>query len=843
MTKIIGTLAHVDAGKTTLTESMLYLTGSLRKLGRVDHGDSFLDYDTQERQRGITIYTKQARIKLNNEEIVLLDTPGHIDFSCEMERTLQVLDYAILIISGVDGIQNHTLTIWNLLKYYEIPTFIFINKMDISHQDKDILLKQLQDKLDEGIYDYSDLDNNLENIAMLDESVLNNYLDTNKINDKDISFLINQRSLVLCVFGSALKQEGIDTLVDILQRFTTNKEYSDEFKGEVFKVTYENNIRLCNIKITGGTLKTKQVLLNNEKVDQIRKYNGTKYELVEEVEAGDICTIKGSNKLNAGDSIGYEIINHEQLLTPYLVYQLNVVDKQDLPVLLKNLDKLKDEDPMLHITINNENIQTQVMGSIQIEVLQRMIQDRYNIKVVFNNSRIIYKETIEDIVEGIGHYEPLKHYSEVHLLLKPGKRNSGLEFINECPNDMLSVPFQKAIMAALVSKKHIGVLTGSEITDMKIILIGGKGHLKHTEGGDFYQATIRALRQGLKKAKSVLLEPYFKYQLIINNEYLSKAIFDIEQMQGDYTINNDGDNVIIDGRAPVRLMQNYQQDVINYTKGTGRLILMMDGYYPLDNQEVISSFNYDSQSDLDNPTDSIFCTHGAGFNVKWNEVEQYMHIPLLYKNNVHNHKFHKQYHVSDEQIEQVMNRTYGVTKTRLARDYYKSNKSETISEYHHKPTCLLVDGYNVIFAWEELNELAKLSIGAARDKLIDIMVNYQGYKQCLMIIVFDAYKVKGNIGHKTKYQDIEIVYTKEAQTADSYIERTTHNMAKEYNIIVATSDALEQLIVVGHGAKRISSRELLLDVERMSNVKLKEFLEQQKTPKNYLLENIKKDNS
>lgn len=843
MTKIIGTLAHVDAGKTTLTESILYETGNLKKLGRVDHGDSFLDYDSQERQRGITIYAKQARIKLNNEEIVLLDTPGHIDFSCEMERTLQVLDYAIVIISGIDGIQNHTLTIWNLLAYYNIPTFIFVNKMDISHQDREEILMQLQEKLSESIYDFNNLDNNLENIAILDEEVLNNYLINNNISNQEISNLINKRLLYPCIFGSALKQEGIDTLLELIEKYTINKEYDNEFKAEVFKVTYENNIRLCNIKMTGGSLKTKQVLLNDEKVDQIRKYNGTKYELVDEVYAGDICTIKGSNKLNAGDSIGYEIINHEQVLAPYLVYRLETINKQDLPVLLEHLKQIKDEDPMLNIITNNDDIQIQVMGSIQIEVLQRMIKERYKIDVAFTNSRIIYKETIEDIVEGIGHYEPLKHYSEVHLLLKPNKRNGGLEFINECPSDMLNIPFQKAIMSSLTNKRHIGVLTGSEITDMKIVLIGGKGHLKHTEGGDFYQATIRAVRQGLKKAKSILLEPYFKYQLSISHDYLSKAIFDIEQMQGEYSINDEGDNVILDGKAPVRLMQNYQQEVINYTKGTGRLILMMDGYYPLDNQEVIDSFNYDSGSDIDNPCDSVFCAHGAGFNVKWDEVEKYMHVPLLYKNTTHNKTIHKQYHVSDQQVEEVMNRTYGVTKTRLARDYYKSSRSDTISEYHHKPTCLLIDGYNVIFAWKELKELANVDIGAARDKLIDIMVNYQGYKQCLMVIVFDAYKVKGNIGHKSMYQDLEIVYTKEVQTADSYIERTTHKMANEYNIIVATSDALEQLIVVGHGAKRISSRELLLDVERMSNVKLKEFLERQKTPKNYLLEDIKKGDS
>lgn len=845
---VLGILAHVDAGKTTLTESMLYLSKTIRHLGRVDHGDAFLDYNSQERDRGITIFSKQAIFNWNDCQITLIDTPGHVDFSTEMERTLQVLDYAILVISGIDGIQNHSETIWKLLKHYHVPTFIFINKMDSIYANKDKLLNDLKDQFDENCFDFENLDENFyETIALNNEKLLDYYLEHQTLTKEMIIDEIYQRNLFPCFFGSALKIEGIDTFLNEFTNYVKEKQYPKQFQARVFKITHDKQgNKLTHLKITGGSLKVKEQV-GNEKVDQIRIYSGDKYQLVNEVYAGDICAIKGFKNFEISQGLGNESTVNTPILTPYMDYRIILPENCKQHEALEKLLLLSKEDPQLHINYNNQSkeIHVELMGEIQVEILKNIISERFNLDVEFDHGNIIYKETILEPVEGVGHFEPLRHYAEVHLLLEPGKPGSGLEFAVDCKENVLATSYQRLVLSHLKEKEHIGVLTGSLITDMKITLISGRAHLKHTEGGDFREATYRALRQGLKATKSILLEPYFKFSLEIPVEYLSRAIYDIETMNGTFKLSKEQDEMAyLTGKAPVSKMQNYQSEVISYTKGKGRITLQIDGYYPCTNQEeIISKINYDSESDLENPTGSVFCSHGAGFNVKWDEVENYMHIPYQFKpkNENKEKKLEKTtYSNEDEELENIFIRTYGPIKQHQTTTPAKKIISNTT--YKYMPECLLVDGYNIIHSWPELKELAKDNLDAARTRLIDIMCNYQGYKKCILILVFDAYKVKNNLGSSYKYHNIYIVYTKEAQTADMYIERTTHELASKYNITVATSDALEQLIVLGQGGKRISSRELRLEVERLDKEKLEEYRRKQAKGYNYLLEDIKNYN-
>ena len=845
---VLGILAHVDAGKTTLTESMLYLSKTIRHLGRVDHGDAFLDYNSQERDRGITIFSKQAIFNWNDCQITLIDTPGHVDFSTEMERTLQVLDCAILVISGIDGIQNHSETIWKLLKHYHVPTFIFINKMDSIYANKDKLLNDLKDQFDENCFDFENLDENFyETIALNNEKLLDYYLEHQTLTKEMIIDEIYQRNLFPCFFGSALKIEGIDIFLNEFTNYVKEKQYPKQFQARVFKITHDKQgNKLTHLKITGGSLKVKEQV-GNEKVDQIRIYSGDKYQLVNEVYAGDICAIKGFKNFEISQGLGNESTVNTPILTPYMDYRIILPENCNQHEALEKLLLLSKEDPQLHINYNNQSkeIHVELMGEIQVEILKNIISERFNLDVEFDHGNIIYKETILEPVEGVGHFEPLRHYAEVHLLLEPGKPGSGLEFAVDCKENVLATSYQRLVLSHLKEKEHIGVLTGSLITDMKITLISGRAHLKHTEGGDFREATYRALRQGLKATKSILLEPYFKFSLEIPVEYLSRAIYDIETMNGTFKLSKEQDEMAyLTGKAPVSKMQNYQSEVISYTKGKGRITLQIDGYYPCTNQEeIISKINYDSESDLENPTGSVFCSHGAGFNVKWDEVENYMHIPYQFKpkNENKEKKIEKTtYSNEDEELENIFIRTYGPIKQHQTTTPAKKIISNTT--YKYMPECLLVDGYNIIHSWPELKELAKDNLDAARTRLIDIMCNYQGYKKCILILVFDAYKVKNNLGSSYKYHNIYIVYTKEAQTADMYIERTTHELASKYNITVATSDALEQLIVLGQGGKRISSRELRLEVERLDKEKLEEYRRKQAKGYNYLLEDIKNYN-
>ncbi|WP_278463158.1 translation factor GTPase family protein [Thomasclavelia spiroformis] len=845
---VLGILAHVDAGKTTLTESMLYLSKTIRHLGRVDHGDAFLDYNSQERDRGITIFSKQAIFNWNDCQITLIDTPGHVDFSTEMERTLQVLDYAILVISGIDGIQNHSETIWKLLKHYHVPTFIFINKMDSIYANKDKLLNDLKDQFDENCFDFENLDENFyETIALNNEKLLDYYLEHQTLTKEMIIDEIYQRNLFPCFFGSALKIEGIDIFLNEFTNYVKEKQYPKQFQARVFKITHDKQgNKLTHLKITGGSLKVKEQV-GNEKVDQIRIYSGDKYQLVNEVYAGDICAIKGFKNFEISQGLGNESTVNTPILSPYMDYRIILPENCNQHEALEKLLLLSKEDPQLHINYNNQSkeIHVELMGEIQVEILKNIISERFNLDVEFDHGNIIYKETILEPVEGVGHFEPLRHYAEVHLLLEPGKPGSGLEFAVDCKENVLATSYQRLVLSHLKEKEHIGVLTGSLITDMKITLISGRAHLKHTEGGDFREATYRALRQGLKATKSILLEPYFKFSLEIPVEYLSRAIYDIETMNGTFKLSKEQDEMAyLTGKAPVSKMQNYQSEVISYTKGKGRITLQIDGYYPCTNQEeIISKINYDSESDLENPTGSVFCSHGAGFNVKWDEVENYMHIPYQFKpkNENKEKKIEKTtYSNEDEELENIFIRTYGPIKQHQTTTPAKKIISNTT--YKYMPECLLVDGYNIIHSWPELKELAKDNLDAARTRLIDIMCNYQGYKKCILILVFDAYKVKNNLGSSYKYHNIYIVYTKEAQTADMYIERTTHELASKYNITVATSDALEQLIVLGQGGKRISSRELRLEVERLDKEKLEEYRRKQAKGYNYLLEDIKNYN-
>ena len=863
----IGLLAHVDAGKTTLAESLLYHTGAIRKMGRVDHQNAFLDTYELERARGITIFSKQAGFTLGDREVVLLDTPGHVDFSAEMERTLQILDYAVLIIGGTDGVQGHVETLWRLLHQYKIPVFLFINKMDQDGANSAEILKELQGRLDEKCIDFTasqPQEEFMENLAMCDETVLETYLEEGEISEKQIRELIARRKVFPCYFGSALKSQGIQEFLEGLETYTKVPDYPDTFGAKVYKIFRdEKGSRLTHMKITGGSLKVKQVLSGEdweEKADQIRIYSGAGFEAVKEAPAGSVCAVTGLTRTHAGQGLGIEQTSGEPLLIPVLNYEIQLPEECDVHQMFLKLRQLEEEEPELHIVWNPQlnEIHAQVMGEVQIEILKNMIQERFGISVEFGSGNIVYKETIEEPVEGTGHFEPLRHYAEVHLLLEPGEPGSGLEFAVSCSEDMLDKNWQRLILTHLEEKAHKGVLTGSDITDMKITLVAGKAHLKHTEGGDFRQATYRAVRQGLRKARSVLLEPVYEYRLEVPSDMVGRAMTDIQKMYGTFQGPEiEGEMSVLTGVAPVVTMGGYQSEVTAYTRGRGRLFCTLKGYQPCHNaEEVIEAAGYEPDADMENPTGSVFCAHGVGFVVNWDEVDTYAHIQtelgleeteqetVLQTQPAQPYKSFDEIRLDQEELEEIFTRTYGPIR-RERNAFQKTSRTVTApaSPRKSKPKepekeYLLVDGYNIIFAWEDLNELAKVNIEGARNKLMDILCNYQGYKKCTLILVFDAYKVEGGQGSVQKYHNIHVVYTKEAETADQYIEKTVHEIGKKYHVTVATSDALEQVIILGQGADRLSARNLREEIQRMKEEIREDYLEKQKKSGTYLFDHL-----
>ena len=840
---VVGILAHVDSGKTTLSEAMLYHSGAISKLGRVDSKNSFLDTFSLERSRGITIFSKQALLKYKETDITLIDTPGHVDFSAETERTLQVLDYAILVISATDGVQSHTQTLWKLLAKYKVPCFIFVNKTDLDGADKDVVLYQLKSKLSDGCVDFTLPDDELnENIALCDDVLLEKY-EEDSLGKQDVISAIKNRKVFPCMFGSALKLDGVDAFMDLINDYTEQPQYGPDFGAKVYKISEDKGQRLTMMKITGGTLKVKEILkseknINSEKVNQIRLYSGEKFTAVDEATAGTVCAVTGITFTNSGDGLGVEDNSSIPMLTPVLTYTVNVPDSTDAHTVLSDMRILEAEDPQLKVEWNERysEIHVKLMGDIQLEVLQTLFADRFGINISFGKGSIIYKETIEEAVEGVGHFEPLRHYAEVHLLLKPGKRGSGLVFKTDCKEDVLDKNWQRLILTHLYEKTHIGVLTGSPITDMEIILKSGKAHPKHTEGGDFRQATYRAVCQGLRSAKSILLEPYYDFVLEIPNENVGRAMSDIQLMHGTFNPPElDGEMSVLTGSAPVSAMCDYAGTVRQYTRGVGKLSCTLKGYEPCHNaEEVIAEFDYNPDSDTDNTCDSVFCSKGAGYNVKWDEVKSHMHLPSILSTpkseyaptrsagRMSSYADKNDLFALDKELMEIFEQTYGKIKHKNPNNSHFTFTEKTEKQNPKKmpktpkyegPEYLLVDGYNVIFSWDNLKKLADSSIDGARNALINILCNYQGYKRCEVIVVFDAYKVKGNHREIEKVNNITVVYTKEAETADMYIEKASLDLAKKHKVRVVTSDALEQVIILGNGALRVSSREFQGEVK------------------------------
>ena len=946
----VGLLAHVDAGKTTLSEAILYTTGTTRKLGRVDNRDAYLDTYALERERGITIFSKQAVCQLGDTTVTLLDTPGHVDFSAEMERTLQVLDYAVLVISGADGVQGHTETLWSLLKRYQVPTFLFINKMDQPGTDREALLSELQKRLSESCVDFALLDDAdaevpeevWETIAMSDEELLERYLESGSIAEEDIRRLIRQRKLFPCYFGSALKLQGVEELLAGLERWMSEEMFAGTegwhvvqqeradagspertetgasdaaFGAKVFKISRdEQGSRLTHLKITSGSLKVKDFLQEKgkepEKVNQIRIYSGTKYETVNEAVPGMICAVTGPLNTYPGQGIGTEAESELPVLEPVLTYRVELPEECDAHKMLADLKQLEEEEPELHITWNEQaqEIQVQVMGEVQIEVLKSLVAERFGVEIRLDAGSIVYKETITATVEGVGHFEPLRHYAEVHLLMEPGEPGSGLQFSARCSEDFLDRNWQRLILTHLEEKRHRGVLTGSEITDMQITLIAGRAHQKHTEGGDFRQATYRAVRQGLCEAAAEgcvqILEPYYVFKLEVPSEYVGRAMTDLERMKGTFEPPEvDGENMVLSGVVPVAIMQNYQREVVSYTKGRGRLSCVLQGYFPCHNAvEVVENTRYEAELDLADPTGSVFCAHGAGFVVPWYEVKHYMHIqtgiPVLGEEACADDEgngwnaagaggvsdasgwvgsagntgagFGRQsgtsasqtgtrdsragsgsasssFGADEKELEAIFTRTYGESKRKLSYDsgprqvvydpgkYGRAKKEEPVEEY------LLVDGYNILYAWDELRELMKVTLDGARHRLMDMLCNYQGYRKYNLIVVFDAYKVAGGVGSAQDYHNIHVVYTKEAETADQYIEKFAHDMGKKHRVTVATSDGLEQVIIRSQGCLLMSANDLEEDMERVSRQIEEDRGNLVKPGKNYLFAGVEQE--
>lgn len=879
----LGLLAHVDAGKTTLSEGMLYISGSIRRLGRVDHKDAFLDTDEMERSRGITIFSKQALLRWKGTEMVLMDTPGHVDFSAEMERTLQVLDCAVLVISASDGIQGHTATLWKLLKRYNIPTFIFINKMDQDGADKKAVLEELREKFGEGCIDFTQIfpgnepaPEELENLAVCEEGMLEEYLETGCIRHDTLRKAVSDRKVFPCRFGSALRAEGVEELMDCIVEFAPRFQYPDVFGAKVYKIARDGQgSRLTYLKVTGGKLRVKDILPDTgEKINQIRLYSGDKYETVQEVRAGRVCAVTGPEQTRPGQGIGSEKSSDLPVLEPVLTYSLELPEDCNVHQMLTDLRRLEEEEPELNIVWEEETgeISVRLMGAVQTEILRSIIKERYGVSVQFGAGKIVYKETICEPAEGIGHYEPLRHYAEVHLLLEPGERGSGLQFASKCSEDVLDRNWQRLILTHLEEKTHRGVLTGAQITDMKITLLAGKAHQKHTEGGDFRQATYRAVRQGLMKTRSVVLEPYYEFTMELPPECVGRAMTDIQKMYGRFDGPwTEGGQTVLKGSVPVSAMRGYQTEFAAYTGGRGRLFCSLKGYDLCHNEEqVIEESAYDPEADVENPSGSVFCAHGAGFVVPWDRVEDYMHMESAYDRGekieemppavVQRHSG-APIELTREELDAIYVPTPDPVKRKTGKGSVtvhaagpdtrgtdarrpsvpeEDGKEQNRRLRHSKGRAageeyLLVDGYNIIFAWEELRELAEADIAAARGRLMDILCNYQGYKRCTLILVYDAYKVEGNPGEVLRYHNIYVVYTKEAETADQYIEKTVRKIARNSEVTVATSDALEQVIILGQGAHRISAAGLREEVEAALE-ELRGGHLRQSTSRNYLFD-------
>ena len=830
---VLGILAHVDSGKTTLSEAMLYRAGVTRRLGRVDHKDAFLDTDALEKARGITIFSKQALLTAGDTDITLLDTPGHVDFSTETERTLQVLDYAVLVVSGTDGVQSHTETLWRLLRRYHVPTFVFVNKMDLPGMERQELLAQLNRRLGEGFVDFgaeqADRD---EALALCDENLMDRMLDAGQLQDADLIPAIARRHVFPCWFGAALKLEGVDALLDGLDRYTRPAPALEAFGAKVFKVSQdEQGARLTWLRVTGGELKVKAQLTGEadgepwaEKANQLRLYSGAKYTLAEAIGPGQVCAVTGLTKARPGEGLGAERDSDLPVLEPVLSYQVLLPEGADVHAALGKLHRLEEEEPQLHVVWNETlgEIHVQLMGEIQLEVLRSLLAERFGLAVEFGPGGILYKETITEPMEGVGHYEPLRHYAEVHLKLEPLPRGSGMQFAADCREEVLDKNWQRLVLTHLEEKQHLGVLTGSPLTDVKITLIAGRAHLKHTEGGDFRQATYRAVRQGLMLAKSQLLEPWYAFRLEVPAENIGRAMSDIQRMEGTFDPPESGEETaVLTGFAPVSTMRSYPMEVVSYTRGRGHLSLTLDGYRPCHNaQEVIAAIGYEPEHDLDNPADSVFCAHGAGFVVPWDQVRSHMHVDSGWGKSTRPEQeaavpqrramAYRATLEEDAELLKIFERTYGPIKRDPLAAFRPVQKRErpdfAAEQWEIAPEYLLVDGYNIIFAWDELNALSKESLDAARHKLMDILCNYQGFQKCVLILVFDAYRVPGSPGSIEQYHNIHVVYTKEAETADMFIERVTHEIGRNRRVRVATSDGMEQIIILGHGALRVSAR-------------------------------------
>lgn len=862
-------LAHVDAGKTTMSEALLYTAGSLRQLGRVDNKNAFLDMHHMERDRGITIFSKQAVFAWEDGVVTLLDTPGHVDFSAEMERTLQVLDYAILVVSGADGVQSHTETLWQLFAYYQIPVFLFVNKMDMPGAMRSALLQELQEKLSDACTDFgTDKSEIYDAAAMCEEPLMDSFLENGFVDDREICRLIRERKLFPCVFGSALKMQGIQEFMEIFWQYTEEPEYAEGFGARVYKITRDaQGNRLSHLKVTGGTLSVRQLLQGkfasgtvqnegedarwSEKVSQIRIYSGEKFTACNEVSAGTICAVSGLSHTYAGAGLGFEEEEELPLLEPVLTYQIFLPEEWDVARALPYLRQLEEEEPELHIVWDETlgELHAQIMGEVQIEILRQQLAERFDISAEFGAGSIVYRETIAAPVIGVGHFEPLRHYAEVHLLLEPAEPGTGLVFDSRCSEDILSKNWQRLVLTHLEERKHRGVLTGSEITDIKISILAGRAHQKHTEGGDFRQATYRALRQGLRRAESILLEPFYAYRLEVPAEMLGRAMTELERMDGrmDAPVTK-GEWAVLTGEAPVAMIGQYQRELSAYTGGRGKLSCTPCGYRPCHNQEeVVEQIGYDADLDLSQTADSVFCAHGSGVIVPWNEAEEHMHVDsgYLLDNNERTARLEREaqmamtaaqrrrlgyvedYAIGEDEVQKILGRAVNANASRRKTWKKQARKTITAADSGSKTTAnrqrepkeryLLVDGYNIVFAWEELQALAKDNIDSARGRLMDTLCNYQAYVGCTLILVFDAYKVKGGIGTMMDYHNIHVVYTKEAETADQYIEKLAHRMGREHDVTVATSDGLEQLIIRGQGCRLLSARELLEEVKRVED--------------------------
>ena len=822
-----GLLAHVDAGKTTLSEALLYVSGARRVLGRVDHRDAFLDTHALERERGITIFSKQAQLQTEQLELTLVDTPGHVDFTAETERTLQILDGAVLVISGTDGIQAHTLTLWRLLERYQVPVFLFINKMDLPGLEREKILAQLQKELSPGCVDFGmDREAIAEAAAMCDEALLENYLETGTVTAGNLKGLIAGRKLFPCCFGSGLKLTGVEALLDVLDTYAPEKRYGPEFAARVYKISRDpQGNRLTWLKVTGGSLKVRSVLryedrkgnTREEKIVQLRIYSAEKFTAPEEVFAGQLVAVTGLTDTWAGQSLGAEPGGLEPAMEPVMTYRVNLPAGADPAVVLPKLRLLEEEDPQLHLVQQQGGIHVQMMGRVQQEIFCSLVQQRFGLEVTLSDRRIFYKETILNTVEGVGHFEPLRHYAECHLLLEPLPLGSGLVFDSVCSTDVLDWQYQKLIISHLSEKIHRGVLTGAPITDMKITLLVGKAHLKHTEGGDFRQATYRAVRQGLMQAKSQLLEPWYDFELTMPTEQIGRAITDIRTMGGEFEApESQGTVSSLKGTVPAAEVRDYADTLAAYTQGKGRLQLSLRGYAPCHNQEaVVAELGYDPEADVENTPDSVFCAHGAGFNVKWNQVKDYMHLESGLKEEKPPQIITRNIHVDDKELERIMEREFGNVRTPLYRTSSTNRPAtEEITIKPPKQKYIIVDGYNVIFAWEDLASQARADLDASRRQLCDSLSSFAGFTKCRVVVVFDGYKQKGNPGERSQFHNIQVAYTREGETADQYIQNLAQEIGRNYAVRVASSDSLVQLSAMGSGVLRMSARELREEVDR-----------------------------